>query len=275
MMNSYANGDTYDPAYMAARERMLSAPLLLTDSDFAALHAVNPTLVDQAHQLRRLAEPIQATRASATPPLVTKSIEPEAAVDDPVDEFLQRLGIPDVNTDGVTYDGKRFDEAQQRYFDDPKTLTLDDIKLFAVVDVRLGQIARAKQLGYVTTYTEEEQEALKVKVSCKTFYHWVAHWMMPTLATYRYKAKAAQSRLDAFERRLAALESDPLESRIKALESRPMLHYAGVWRPGERYGAGAFLTHGGALWLAEESTSGTPGAPASGFRLVVKSGWAR
>ncbi len=65
-----------------------------------------------------------------------------------------------------------------------------------------------------------------------------------------------------------------LERRIMELESKPMLKYAGTWRSGETYPEGRLITHQGGLWLSTETTSGTPGTDASGFRLIVKKGHA-
>jgi hypothetical protein len=63
-----------------------------------------------------------------------------------------------------------------------------------------------------------------------------------------------------------------LEQRMKELEARPLLKYSGVWKSGETYSEGRLVTHQGGLWLSTETTSGTPGSPASGFRLIVKRG---
>ena len=48
----------------------------------------------------------------------------------------------------ITYDAKRFNEAHQRYLDDPKTTTDEDIELFTLVSPPFGERARAKRAGF-------------------------------------------------------------------------------------------------------------------------------
>lgn len=69
-----------------------------------------------------------------------------------------------------------------------------------------------------------------------------------------------------------ALEVRPLAKRLKELEARPMLKYAGTWEEGVLYPAGRLVTRSGALWLSTDTTNRTPGAEASGWRLIVKKG---
>ncbi len=64
----------------------------------------------------------------------------------------------------------------------------------------------------------------------------------------------------------------PMEARIAQLEQKPVVKYAGIWQQSKTYPEGSLITHAGGLWLATETTSGTPGTDASGFRLVVKRG---
>jgi hypothetical protein len=65
-----------------------------------------------------------------------------------------------------------------------------------------------------------------------------------------------------------------LESRIAQLESRPLQKWAGVHVTGMQYSEASLVTHGGSLWVATETTTGTPGTEASGWRLIVKRGHA-
>lgn len=65
---------------------------------------------------------------------------------------------------------------------------------------------------------------------------------------------------------------EALERRCAALETRPALKYVGVFREGQRYTAGSLITRAGSLWLAEDDTDLQPGDGASGWRLIVKRG---
>jgi hypothetical protein len=57
MMPVNTNGVRYDArAYADAHERMRSAPLTLTADDLEQMAAVSPALVDQAHQLQKMAQ---------------------------------------------------------------------------------------------------------------------------------------------------------------------------------------------------------------------------
>lgn len=180
------------------------------------------------------------------------------------------------NNGGATqYDAALFTEAHQRALGEPTALTDADLAQLAIVHPEFAERARAKRAGFVEAKTADEQKAGKRPLSYEVFGGWIADYFGPILATHRYKAREAAARLDALEQRIAALDTE-LRDRVKAVESRPSVHYAGAWRSdGGNYVEGALLTHRGALWLAETTTSGAPGAPgASGWRLIVKSGGA-
>jgi hypothetical protein len=66
-----------------------------------------------------------------------------------------------------------------------------------------------------------------------------------------------------------------LETKIAELESRPFPKWAGVFTEGQSYGECSLVTDKGALWVATRDTAERPGAPASGWRLIVKSGGVR
>src|SRR5687767_5022714 len=70
--------------YLAAMERMKSAPLTSNNDDFAQLGAVSPTLMEPANQLRQMA----AVPHERTPRLETKSDEAPATIA----AFLERHG---------------------------------------------------------------------------------------------------------------------------------------------------------------------------------------
>ena len=77
------------------------------------------------------------------------------------------------------------------------------------------------------------------------------------------KNKERNARLDALEKRLAALES-----------RGPSVEYKGVFTLGMTYPRGSLTTRDGGLWLALEDTTLQPGKGTSTWRLVVKSGHA-
>jgi hypothetical protein len=171
----------------------------------------------------------------------------------------------------VVYDTKRFEEAHGRFLKDAKALTDDDLAQFALVSPKFAERARAKRAGFVEAEDAAQQKIGKVPLPYKDFIKWIGDYLGPILATHRYKSRQTEARCEALELRVVTLESE-LVQRVKALEVRPKLYYAGIWKSGERYTEGSLLTHAGSLWLAEQTTSGTPGTPASGFRLIVKNG---
>jgi hypothetical protein len=63
---------------------------------------------------------------------------------------------------------------------------------------------------------------------------------------------------------------EQLEQRIFELEARPHLRYCGVFRDGEQYQPGVFVTHAGAVWHANRRTGDRPGT-SDAWQLAVKS----
>ena len=65
----------------------------------------------------------------------------------------------------------------------------------------------------------------------------------------------------------------PLQKRIAELEaaaSEPI--YLGVWKDGMETPKGKFVTWGGSIWHAHETTKAKPGTVGSPFQLAVKRG---
>ena len=62
-----------------------------------------------------------------------------------------------------------------------------------------------------------------------------------------------------------------LRDRVKTLEERGTLRYMGVWKDGVGYEQGAFVTHAGSMWHADETTVSKPGT-CSAWTLCVKRG---
>jgi hypothetical protein len=60
-----------------------------------------------------------------------------------------------------------------------------------------------------------------------------------------------------------------LEARIDQLEARPTPRYVGVWKAGETYEEGSFVTCSGSLWHANRSTDHRPGT-SDDWQLSVK-----
>jgi hypothetical protein len=65
----------------------------------------------------------------------------------------------------------------------------------------------------------------------------------------------------------------PLLARIAELESRTAnFRYCGVFRQGDSYALGNFVTHDGSVWHANRDTDETPGTPGGAWQLAVKRG---
>lgn len=64
-----------------------------------------------------------------------------------------------------------------------------------------------------------------------------------------------------------------LAARVKALEETAGgFNYRGVWREGSVYNKGAFVTHQGGLWHANEANAVRPGDVGATWTLAVKRG---
>ena len=68
----------------------------------------------------------------------------------------------------------------------------------------------------------------------------------------------------------------PLQERIAELERNltkaVQLPYRGVYRQGDHYARGEFVTWGGSMWCANRAANGTPGEGNSDWVLAVKRG---
>ena len=64
---------------------------------------------------------------------------------------------------------------------------------------------------------------------------------------------------------------DDAERKIATLEAQKGIAYKGVWRQGEHYDRGQYVTCAGSLWHANESTDSRPG-DCMHWTLVVKAG---
>jgi hypothetical protein len=69
---------------------------------------------------------------------------------------------------------------------------------------------------------------------------------------------------------------EELHARIVELEStaksKGSLQYRGVFREGEEYPEGSFVTHHGSMWHANETTKDRPAEGSAGWTLCVKRG---
>jgi hypothetical protein len=62
-----------------------------------------------------------------------------------------------------------------------------------------------------------------------------------------------------------------LEAKLAVVEERMLKGFdRGVWKEGETYDKGEWVTHHGSLWIAQAQTSERP--PSNTWRLAVKSG---
>ncbi|HXG70043.1 MAG TPA: hypothetical protein VNJ04_05445 [Gemmatimonadaceae bacterium] len=89
------------------------------------------------------------------------------------------------------------------------------------------------------------------------------------VAIWRGFVKTARVKREQLEARVAALEG-----RLADVESKRPPAYMGVHKNGVMYASSVLVTRGGGLWLSTEQTAETPGAGATAWRLVVKSGHA-
>jgi hypothetical protein len=185
------------------------------------------------------------------------------------------------------YDRVRFSLAWKQYDHDPSGLTDDDLDQLTLVDQALGDRARAARVGFAAAESESDRRLAAVPVSLKMLTEWYRDHVGPYVATIRYKAREAHTRIDALEQRLAALEAGinaappgPVElksitARLERLEAVPPLTYCGVYRAGVSYAKGSAVTWAGSLWMALESTDAKPGEAALKSRawaLAVKRG---
>jgi hypothetical protein len=91
--------------------------------------------------------------------------------------------------------------------------------------------------------------------------------------TLRYVLKGLCDIVREYVGRSLDARCAPLEARIKELEARGELKYCGVWREGDEYARGNFVTTSGSLWHAEANTTSRPGTDST-WRLAVKQGMA-
>lgn len=79
-------------------------------------------------------------------------------------------------------------------------------------------------------------------------------------------AAAVSTELAAMEARVQALDV-----RLSVVEQKGFA-YCGVWKVGQIYGMGSWVTDHGALWHANRRTDRRPGEGDSGWILAVKAG---
>lgn len=161
------------------------------------------------------------------------------------------------------YDPELFSAAHDRFCDDPKTLTDDDLAQFAAVDPRFADRARAKRSGFVEAYTPAERKAAEQPANLGQMLEFFTDHVGPILSTYRHRIKESRELIVALEQRLAALER------------KPHVKFVGVWKSGTTYMPGEAATHQGGLWICKVATGGEPSKDFAGWQLAVKSGGAR
>jgi hypothetical protein len=64
---------------------------------------------------------------------------------------------------------------------------------------------------------------------------------------------------------------DSVEARVQTLEAQTNLKYLGVWKQGNTYSVGSFVTDHGSVWHASRATNLRPGSDDS-WTLAVKRG---
>lgn len=63
-----------------------------------------------------------------------------------------------------------------------------------------------------------------------------------------------------------------VERLEKSLKSAPQMRYRGIFRDGDEYPAGTFITHQGSVWFTDKATGARPGDTGSAWVLAVKRG---
>src|SRR6476646_9129269 len=64
-----------------------------------------------------------------------------------------------------------------------------------------------------------------------------------------------------------------MDTMEKQAQAELGINYRGVWKAGEQFKAGEFVTHGGSLWTAlADSMNTKPGAGPAAWKLCVKGG---
>jgi hypothetical protein len=116
----------------------------------------------------------------------------------------------------MTYHYKAFETAQQKFIDDPKTLTDADLEQFAIVEPKLAERARAKRAGYVQAESEDERQLLAQPATLRHLHDWQLDMIGPVLATYRYKNAQLEERCQALEQRMLELEAQRVIADVNA-----------------------------------------------------------
>ncbi len=132
---------------------------------------------------------------------------------------------------GMEYEPQQFQDALERFFGEPKTLSDDDLKQLSTVSSSLGARARLRRSGHVEPKTEDQRKFEKGSVSYRFFSKWLTDWFTPMLATYRLTHQAGRRS-----------RSRSLEARVVAIEARPALKYVGVHEAGSLYREGCLCT---------------------------------
>ena len=162
----------------------------------------------------------------------------------------------------MTYDHAAFRAAHVKFLTDAKTLSDDDLELFAIVDPKLADRARARRAGFVEadTDTDAEKKFLAKAVTYDALHKHFTDLVAPILATYNYRITETRELLVA------------LEQRITATERKPHLKFRGVFEQGKDYSVGDCATCHGSLWVCRAATGGKPGEDYHGWVLAVKKG---
>lgn len=122
-------------------------------------------------------------------------------------------------TNNVVYDTERFVAAHKRFLADAKTVTDDDLALFALVNPEFAERARAMRAGFVPAESEETQKVMKLPLRSRVFFDWIKNHLNPTLATFRYKGHQLETRIEGQQK-----EIESLKARVLELEAREAAH---------------------------------------------------
>ena len=152
------------------------------------------------------------------------------------------------------YNRELAEKAIANFYKSPLTLADEEIEQLSLLDLHLGERARATRAGYVAVKSSSDEQVDAAPLPTGAFLSWIEDYFGPTLATYRVRI-------------------DELEQRITDLEARPAgPEYKGVFTAGDVYPRGVLVTKKGGLWLSLKETVAPPGASPGEWKLIVKSG---
>lgn len=178
----------------------------------------------------------------------------------------------------ATYQKDLFEAAYDRMQRDPRSLTDADIAQLATIDPPLSAKAAAERTKAYMPASSPPPPTKRKRDRRPAYYDSnVLAQKDQTIEEDCKRSPLSATPLAYFGKALEAIallltRTKALEQRLTALEAEPRLKYAGVYKQGMAYSAGATVTWGGSLWIAKDTTTETPGDGATAWQLAVKRG---